>query len=83
MINGASVDIGYKVIDNGNLLLSIPPERQPELVTILNRALNCWPDCPPEWKHLADIVQHGAPLQNYYDQPAPRNKAIKGQPTPT
>jgi len=34
--------------------------------TILNRALNCWPDAPPEWKDLADRLEFGKPLQNYY-----------------
>lgn len=69
-MNGASADIGYKYINNGNLLLSIPPERIHEFQTILNRALNCWPEAKPEWKHLADIVQHGKPLVDYYAQEA-------------
>jgi len=77
-----SVDVGYKILDDKSILLHIPDQRKQELITILNRALNCWPDCPPEWKHFADIIQHGAPLQNYYEQPAPRKKSTEGQPTP-
>lgn len=75
-------DITYKTLEDGRFLLAIPPERKQELVTILNRALNCWPDCPPEWKHLADILQHGAALQNYYEQSAHRTRSVEGQPTP-
>lgn len=77
------LDIGYKILEDESILLRIPKEKQPEFTVILNRALNCWPECPPEWKHLADILQHGAPLQDYYSQPAPRKKSTKGQPTPT
>lgn len=65
-----SMDVGYKILDDESILLHVPIERKPELVHILNRALNCWPECPPEWKHLADILQHGAPLVDYYEQEA-------------
>lgn len=83
MIRGFPVsDITYKILEDGRLLLAIPPERKQELVTILNRALNCWPDCNPEWKPLADLLQHGEPLQNYYEQPAHRTRSVEGQPTP-
>lgn len=33
--------------------------------TILDRALNCWPHCPNEWKELSDMLNHGRVLQNY------------------
>lgn len=75
-------DVGYKILEDESVLLRIPKAKQQELIKILNRALNCWPDCPPEWKHLADILQHGAPLQNYYEQPAHRTRSMEGQPTP-
>lgn len=63
-------DITYKILEDGRILLAIPPERKPELVHLLNRALNCFPEAKAEWKHLADILQHGAPLVDYYDQEA-------------
>jgi hypothetical protein len=34
--------------------------------TLLNRALNTWPDAPPEWKELSDRIEHGKALQDYY-----------------
>lgn len=77
------LDIGYKVLEEDqSILLRIPKSRQPEFIVLLNRALNCFPEAKAEWKHLADILQHGAPLQDYYSQPAPRSKSHKGQPTP-
>lgn len=72
-------DVGYKLMEDGRLLLSVPPERKQELVTILNRALNCWPECPPDWKHLADILMHGAPLVDYYSQEASTKMRYKKQ----
>lgn len=65
-----SRDISYRIDDKDRLLLAIPKQQQSTLLTILNRALNCWPECPPEWKHLADILQHGEPLVDYYAQEA-------------
>lgn len=35
---------------------------------ILNRALNCWPECPPDFKELADMLFHGRVLQDYRDK---------------
>lgn len=32
---------------------------------ILLRALNTWPECPAEWKELADLIEHGTVLQDY------------------
>lgn len=64
------INVGYKILEDGRLLLAVPKEQQPVLITILNRALNCWPECPPEWKRLADILIHGAPLVDYYAQEA-------------
>lgn len=53
----------------------LPAERIEEFKTILNRALNCWADAPPEWKELSDILEHGQILQDYYPQdPSKRNK---------
>lgn len=49
-----------------SLILNIPAEHIPHFLTILQRALNCWDAAPPEWKHLADMIQHGKPLQDYY-----------------
>lgn len=70
MINSESVeDITYKITES-RLLLAIPISRITEFQTILNRALNCWSEAKPEWKHLADIVQHGKPLVDYYAQEA-------------
>jgi hypothetical protein len=61
-------DIKYKLTED-ELILSIPtgPSLQ-EFNKLLNKALNCYPECPPEWKHLADIIQHGSPLMDYYAQ---------------
>lgn len=73
------IDVGYKILGDGRLLLAIPKEQQPVLINILNRALNCWPECPPEWKHLADILMHGAPLVDYYEQEASTKMRHKTQ----
>ncbi len=32
---------------------------------LLARALNTWPDCPNEWKELADYIEYGEALQDY------------------
>ncbi len=61
-------DIKYK-LDNEQLILAIPSGPSLDAFEkILNRALNCWPDAPSEWKHLIDILMHGKPLQDYYEQ---------------
>lgn len=76
-------DIKYK-LDNEQLILAIPSGPSLDAFEkILNRALNCWPDCPPEYKHLADILMHGKPLQDYYKEPKPRKVSLAGQPTST
>ena len=48
------------------IILEIPANHLPGFQTILQRALNTWPDAPPEWKHLADMIEFGYPLQDYY-----------------
>lgn len=48
------------------VILEIPENHLPGFKLILNRALNTWPDAPPEWKHLADMLEYGHSLQNYY-----------------
>lgn len=63
-------DITYKILEDGRILLAIPPDRKSELVNLLNRALNCFPEAAPDFKHLSDILQHGAPLVDYYAQEA-------------
>jgi hypothetical protein len=61
-------DIKYKREPNQGLILSIPETSIPSFLNLLNRALNCFPEAEPEWKHLADIIQHGSPLMDYYAQ---------------
>lgn len=51
------------------LHLSIKADALPGLITILSRALNCWPEAPAEWKQLADMLVHGKVLQNYQNKP--------------
>lgn len=38
---------------------------------ILHRALNTWPECPAEWKEVADMIEHGKILQDYQDDLPP------------
>lgn len=40
-----------------------------EFQSVLQRALNCWPDAPADFKSLADILEYGKPLQDYNSQP--------------
>lgn len=35
---------------------------------LMNRALNTWDAAPPEWKELADRIEHGKSLQDYYQK---------------
>jgi len=35
---------------------------------VLNRALNCWPEAPADWKSLSDLLDHGRILQPYTDK---------------
>lgn len=49
-----------------------------KIQTVFQRALNLWPDAPPEIKELADIVIEGKPLQDYYSQAnIPRSEDVK------
>lgn len=71
-------DILAKKIKNelGNmeaLQLTIPIGRLAEFKSVLNRALNTWDTAPSEWKELADILEHGIALQDYYAQGVAKN----------
>lgn len=50
--------IGLTLVVSGNHLVN--------LRTALARALNVWPDFPPELMDLSDRLEHGRPLQDYY-----------------
>jgi hypothetical protein len=58
--------IHLQVIDN-EIHIHIVGDSRKTFKTILDRALNVWPDCPAEWKSMADIVIHGTTLQKYRD----------------
>lgn len=40
---------------------------------LVNRAMNCWDNAPPELKEFADILEYGKPLQDYYSMDQPMN----------
>ena len=48
------------------LTLSVSGAHLVNLRTALARALNVWPDFPPELMDLSDRLEHGYPLQDYY-----------------
>lgn len=39
------------------------------------KALNCWPDAPPELKEMGDMLDHGKILQDYYHTRSDLKKA--------
>ncbi len=47
---------------------SVTEESIPGFQQLVRRALNCWPDAPPELKELGDMLEHGKVLQDYYHQ---------------
>lgn len=49
--------------------LELTEESIKEFQLVLQRALNCWPDAPADFKSLADILEYGRPLQDYNSQP--------------
>ncbi len=63
------LNITYSVVDTENtnkLTLAFNGKESIfELHKLICRAINTWPDCPNEWKELADIIAFGKPLQNY------------------
>jgi hypothetical protein len=58
----------------GGLVFRLDKEAREDFYkNVLNRALNCYPDAHPDWKELADYLQHGRVLQDYrkLDKPRP------------
>lgn len=55
--------------NTAGLELSLDIEARNQLIAILNRALNTWPEAPADWKGLADYLVHGRILQQYVDEP--------------
>jgi len=37
-------------------------------VQIIRRAFNCWDTAPADAKEFADMVDHGQPMQDYFQQ---------------
>ena len=56
----------YLAPNKSRFTMELDAEAITSFKQVLNRALNCWPDAPPEWKDLADRLEFGKPLQNYY-----------------
>jgi hypothetical protein len=54
--------------DGSFIQIILTDDSKEHFTTAMNRALNCWPDAPPELKELADMLNHGKILQDYYSQ---------------
>lgn len=61
-------DDGCEIPFDMHLVITIDGGSCKDFTTAMNRALNCWPDAPPELKELADMLNHGKILQDYYSQ---------------
>ena len=53
-----------------NIYISLTEKDINTFRKVLLRALNTWPDCPTNWKELADLIEHGKVLQEYVDSPS-------------
>lgn len=65
-----SINTSVTRSSDGNLIsldLSLSKDSILHFRTLLNRALNCYPQAPAEWKELSDMLEHGRILQNYSD----------------
>lgn len=54
-------------------IIQVPPESKELFSQLVNRAMNCWDNAPPELKEFADILEYGKPLQDYYSMDQPMN----------
>lgn len=59
--NPESIDVLHLSITRDDLSLN-------QFRELLNRALNCWPECPADFKNLSDLLEHGKVLQEYSDK---------------
>lgn len=59
--NPESIDVLHLSITRDDLSLT-------QFRELLNRALNCWPECPSDFKQLSDLLEHGTILQEYSDK---------------
>lgn len=48
--------------------IEVPDKLLPIFRVMIHRAVNLWPDAPPEIKHFADIITNGKPMQDYFIQ---------------
>lgn len=48
--------------------LDLPRNLLPAFKEMVARGMNVWPDAPAELKEFHDILLHGYPLQNYYNE---------------
>ena len=67
------------ILDQVTIHLNSPESIQSFIQEIMNHALNCNEDAPPEWKELADRIEHGKVLQDYYKQKKVRTKVVESQ----
>lgn len=51
-----------------SLVVSIHQSQIENFKTLVNRALNVWPDAPPELKEFGDLLLEGKILQDYRSQ---------------
>jgi hypothetical protein len=61
--NNIAVLVGSDLIQ-----VSVDLNMIPHFKTLVQRALNTWPDAPPELKEFADLLLEGKVLQDYHSQ---------------
>jgi len=67
------------VLDQVTIHLNTPETIHSFIHDVMNKALNCGEDMPPEWKELTDCIEIGKTKQDYYKQQKTKTKVIETQ----
>lgn len=61
----------YEILEwygNGTMMVFVKNETLESFKTLVQRAMNTWPDAPAELKEFADLLLEGKILQDYKSQ---------------
>lgn len=67
-IDTTDESIGIVIVDSGHLTVYLSPKALPAFKSLVQRAMNTWPDAPAELKEFADLLLEGKILQDYKSQ---------------
>lgn len=58
----------FRLVESEITTIDVPDALYPAFKDMIQRAVNLWPDAPPEIKHFADVITNGKPMQDYFVQ---------------